>query len=842
MIMFKFILLLVLLFPTKVSAQIFNDAIIEDTLTMQGKTATTVPYLDASKNLVSSAVTPTELGYLSGVTSAIQTQFTGKEPSITATTAADYFSGAKTFLDFGTSVRASLLTGYVSGAGTLAATDTVLQAFNKLNGNILLKRDIADSSAYYVGPVGTGRPYTSIQAALTAMGPAVSEADFERARIVYISGGAYDESITIPRGRIITLVAEGTVILGDGVGANFTSTTPRSVTFLPDSADIFGSDIKPSLTIMASAQSDPTSTFIAEAGAFFISGNLNIDGSGVSHNVNLRSVKIQGAITKTTAGLTNLQGYGLYVIGASNLSAGSTLLERCFECEFDNLLTLDGYNAIINSELNGGMTVVANQNTLPPSGIFHSTLFGTYTGPAGMLKLDLASDYFFRANGATLGGAATKVILSPVATAAISGILSSTDFATFNGKQDALVNSAGLAAALNDESGTGLAVFNNSPTLITPALGTPSALVGTNITGTAAAFNIGGNAGTATALAANPSDCGVGEFATAIAANGNLTCSTPTGSGDVVGPAASVDSEVAIFSGITGKLLKRASATGVAKLTSGVLSASAVDLTSEVSGVLPGANGGFTEALVLGTDIAGFSSGAGAITSADTILSAINKLDGNIAASVTGVSSVFGRAGAVVSANGDYTASQVTNVAAGNIAAITVQAAINELDTEKQFVLTNSAGLASALSDETGTGLSVFNDSPAFAGTPTTPTAALGTGGTQVASQAYADASSAAAGSAAIALISNISGNTTGAGASKTYFGDTSGGAFTFTLPAAASFSGVKFMVKNISIGGANSITIARTGADTIEGGTSDSLAAGESQIYQSNGTSWYVE
>lgn len=41
-------------------------------------TASTVPYFDASKNLISSAVTPTELGYLSGVTSAIQTQLNGK--------------------------------------------------------------------------------------------------------------------------------------------------------------------------------------------------------------------------------------------------------------------------------------------------------------------------------------------------------------------------------------------------------------------------------------------------------------------------------------------------------------------------------------------------------------------------------------------------------------------------------------------------------------------------------------------------------------------------------------------------------------------------------------------
>jgi hypothetical protein len=41
-------------------------------------TASTVPYLSSGKVLTSSAVTPTELGYVSGVTSSIQTQFSGK--------------------------------------------------------------------------------------------------------------------------------------------------------------------------------------------------------------------------------------------------------------------------------------------------------------------------------------------------------------------------------------------------------------------------------------------------------------------------------------------------------------------------------------------------------------------------------------------------------------------------------------------------------------------------------------------------------------------------------------------------------------------------------------------
>jgi len=47
------------------------------------------------------------------------------------------------------------------------------------------------------------------------------------------------------------------------------------------------------------------------------------------------------------------------------------------------------------------------------------------------------------------------------------------------------------------------------------------------------------------------------------------------------------------------------------------------------------------------------------------------------------VASVHGRTGAVVGANDDYTAAQVTNTPAGAIAAVTVQAAIDELDSEK---------------------------------------------------------------------------------------------------------------------------------------------------------------
>lgn len=46
------------------------------------------------------------------------------------------------------------------------------------------------------------------------------------------------------------------------------------------------------------------------------------------------------------------------------------------------------------------------------------------------------------------------------------------------------------------------------------------------------------------------------------------------------------------------------------------------------------------------------------------------------------VTSVFGRIGAVVSANGDYNAGQITNTPSGNLSAFNVQGALNELQTD----------------------------------------------------------------------------------------------------------------------------------------------------------------
>jgi hypothetical protein len=78
----------------------------------------------------------------------------------------------------------------------------------------------------------------------------------------------------------------------------------------------------------------------------------------------------------------------------------------------------------------------------------------------------------------------------PVATG-ISGL--GTGVATFL----ATPSSANLRTAVSDETGTGALVFANSPTLVTPALGTPASGVVTNLTGTAS-ININGTVGATT--------------------------------------------------------------------------------------------------------------------------------------------------------------------------------------------------------------------------------------------------------------------------------------------------------------------------------------------------------
>lgn len=87
-------------------------------------------------------------------------------------------------------------------------------------------------------------------------------------------------------------------------------------------------------------------------------------------------------------------------------------------------------------------------------------------------------------------------------------------------------SSANLAAAITDETGTGAAVFANSPTLVTPALGTPSSATLTNATGLPISTGVSGlGTGVATALA-TPSSANLASAVTDETGSGALVFGT----------------------------------------------------------------------------------------------------------------------------------------------------------------------------------------------------------------------------------------------------------------------------------------------------------------------------
>jgi hypothetical protein len=258
---------------------------------------------------------------------------------------------------------------------------------------------------------GPASPFKTIQAALTSLGSAASSADIKKPIQVFIQSGVYDESLTIPTGRICTLYAMGTVILGDGTTANFGSSVARSVTFNALSASVFGSDVKPALNIVGMPGADATSTFIMESGVFRISGNLNITGDGLTNSVSLSSVRVDGTVTHTTAALTNWQCYRTLINGAVS-TTGNLVLERAYDSRFNALVSVNAYNMLFNCNFAAGMTVQSIQQNLLPNGMFCTNFAGAFTGVANSLRLDEVSNGYFVANSATLAGGATKVVLA----------------------------------------------------------------------------------------------------------------------------------------------------------------------------------------------------------------------------------------------------------------------------------------------------------------------------------------------------------------------------------------------------------------------------------------------
>lgn len=273
------------------------------------------------------------------------------------------------------------------------------------------------------------------------------------------------------------------VITSTGTGSTVLSTSPTLVTpALGTPSALVGTNITGTATAFTASN---------------VTTNANL--TGVVTSVGNATVIADAAlsIAKTSGLQSALDAKQPLDAALTALAAGSDFVQFTGPLTTTKVFTLPDASSTL---------LIAGGALGTPSSGTATNLTGT---AAGLTSGNVTTNANLTGGVISVGNAAT-VITNANLTGAITSVGNATSLGSFT--------SAQLASALTDETGTGANVFATSPTLVTPALGTPASGVVTNLTGTAS-ININGTVGattpatgTFTALAATGLNATVGGF------------------------------------------------------------------------------------------------------------------------------------------------------------------------------------------------------------------------------------------------------------------------------------------------------------------------------------------